>query len=188
MVEKMDRDNWPCNVLTLAHTQGDGGGSACAGSRPHGMHPLHHYVASHKRLAFTACSAIPCQHRCMLGETRGTAVRELGHPYTSGRQPGAPMLTTSGKRKLVRAPANMVGPPPAQGSPRAMRPTSVVVPPMSHTMPSVTPLRNAAPLREFTGPLWNVTMGVCVHTCMHCQPDCPAATLWELQRLDATSP
>lgn len=72
------------------------------------------------------------------------------------------MLTTSGMRKLVRAPASMAGPLQGQGSPRAMRPTSVVVPPMSHTMASEQPLRKAAPRRELTGPLWKVAIGICI--------------------------
>lgn len=76
----------------------------------------------------------------------------------------APMLSRSGAAKLVRTPAISAAAGAGRGRPLTSSPTSVVVPPMSITIPSRRPERAAAPRREFTGPLWKVAIGSCKRT------------------------
>jgi len=51
--------------------------------------------------------------------------------------------------------------PDMRGRPATTAAVSVVVPPMSMTRALVKPVKAAAPLREFTGPLLKVRMGCC---------------------------
>lgn len=61
--------------------------------------------------------------------------------------------------KLVVTPQMSHRAPDMRGSPAATAAVSVVVPPMSMTRASLSPVSAAAPLRELTGPLLNVRMG-----------------------------
>ena len=62
-------------------------------------------------------------------------------------------------RKLVRTPPTSTATVAGRGKPLCRAPTSVVVPPMSTTIASETPERNAAPRIELVGPLAKVSTG-----------------------------
>ncbi len=62
-------------------------------------------------------------------------------------------------RKLVRTPPTSTVVAACLGKPLCSNPTSVVVPPMSSTMASDSPDRNAAPRIELVGPLAKVSTG-----------------------------
>ena len=73
--------------------------------------------------------------------------------------PPSPTETTSGMRKLVRTPPMSTGRDSSRGYPLTSAPTSVVVPPISTTMPFLTPDRNAAPRMLLVGPEEKVSTG-----------------------------
>ena len=78
---------------------------------------------------------------------------------TTCEPPPRPIENTSGMRKFVRTPPTSTAIVACRGKPLRKRPTSEVVPPMSMTIASETPERNAAPLIELVGPDANVSTG-----------------------------
>lgn len=83
------------------------------------------------------------------------------------------MLFTSGQEKFIMTPETSVMAAACRGSPLARSiPTSVVVPPMSHTNKARFSFsanscftRNAAPHMELVGPLENVRIGTLAARC-----------------------